>query len=182
MLGVGIDGRWPGLERGFDGILLVGYHAMDNTVDAVLAHTMSSRQLQWIKINGVEMGEMEIEAAVTGMLGVPAIFVSSDDKGVAEAKKFMPWVETVTTKIGLGWNAAISKHPLAAAEEIREGVKLAVARLGEMKTFKLKSPMTVEIRYKRLDEAQAAERGKQGWKRIDPYTVRKRVKSITEVF
>ena len=89
---------------------------MDNTVDGVLAHSFSSTGYQYIKVNGVEVGEMAIDAALAGDHGVPCIFVASDDKGAAEAKRFMPWVETVATKQGLGWNMAISKHPARAVE------------------------------------------------------------------
>ncbi len=170
-LGVGFPHRFPGMDETFAGVLLIGYHAKDNTEDAVIAHTFSSRTYQWVKVNGMEVGEIALDAAVAGELGVPVIFVASDDKGVAEAKQFLPWVETVVTKHALGWNAAVSKHPKRVEREIYEAVRRAVQRLPEMRPFRFPSPVQVEIRYKRLEEAERATRGATCWHRIDPYTV-----------
>ena len=74
-LGVGFPHRFPGMDESFDGVLFIGYHAMDNTVDAVICHTFSSATYQYMKVNGVEVGEMEIDGAMAGELGVPLIFV-----------------------------------------------------------------------------------------------------------
>jgi len=179
-VGVGGKQRWPGLDSSFSGVLLIGYHPMDNTIDGVLAHTYSSVSYQHVKVNGVEVGEMAVDAASAGEKGVPLIFVASDDQGTAEAKHFMPWVETVATKQGLGRNLAISKHPLQAADEIYTGVKRAMVRLNDMQIFSFDSPATVEIRYKRLEEAEATARSKAGWERVDPYTVRKDFAQLSE--
>jgi D-amino peptidase len=181
-LGAGAPRRWPGLDKSFAGVLFVGYHAMDNTPGAVLAHTYDPDAYQWVKINGVEIGEIEIDAAIAGMVSVPLIFVASDDKGVAEAKRFMPHVQTVATKRGLGWNVCISKHPRRAAEEIHLGAKLAAERLKEMKLFKFKMPGTMEVRYKRIECAQAAVREPSPWVRIDPFTVRRKVSCSSDIF
>ncbi len=179
-LGVGFKHRFPGMDETFTGVLLIGYHPKDNTEDGVIAHSYSSRTYQWIKVNGIEMGEIGLDAAVAGELNVPVIFVASDDKGVAEAKELMPWVETVTTKQGFGWNAAVSKHPKRVEREIYEAVKRAVERLPEMKPFKLSSPLHVQIRYKRLEDAERATRGITVWRRIDPYTVEATFERITD--
>lgn len=182
VLGSDYEKRLPGVDSSFAGLLLVGYHAMDNTSDAVIAHTFSSTTYQSIKVNGREVGEMAVDAAIAGRRGVPIIFVSSDDKGVSEAKEFFPSVHTVTTKQGLGWNAALSKHPLRVLDEIYAGAKEAVRRRGEMKVFTFDSPITVEIRFKRLEAAQAKSRTHGGWERVDAYTVRKRGESIEDFY
>lgn len=179
-LGVGFPHRFPGMDETFSGVLLIGYHPKDNTEDGVIAHTYSSRTYQWVKVNGVEMGEIGLDAAVAGEIGVPVIFVASDDKGVAEAREIMPWVETVATKQGFGWNAALSKHPKRVEREIYEAVKRAVSRLPEMRPFKLPKPIHVQIRYKRLEDAERATRGITVWRRIDPYTVETTFERITD--
>ncbi len=181
-LGSGAGARLPAVTPESAGLLLVGYHAMDNTADAVIAHSYSSMTYQSMKINGIEMGEIEIDSAFAGLRGVPTIFVSSDDKACIEAKKFLPWVETVQTKQSLGYNMAISKHPLRVLDEIYAGVKRAAARLSEMKPFTFKSPVTMEIRYKRIEGAQARSRDKSGWERVDAYTIRKTAESITDIY
>ncbi|MDW8029940.1 MAG: M55 family metallopeptidase [Armatimonadota bacterium] len=133
-----------------------------------------------LTLGGVEMGEIGLDAAVAGEIGVPVIFVASDDKGVAEAREIMPWVETVATKQGFGWNAALRKHPKRVEREIYEAVKRAVSRLSEMRPFKLPKPIHVQIRYKRLKDAERATRGITVWRRIDPYTVEATFERITD--
>lgn len=181
-LGVDFPHRFPGLQEDFAGVVLIGYHAMDSTEDAVIAHSFSSATYQYMKMNGQEIGEMGIDGAVAGKLGVPVIFVASDDKGVAEAKRFFPNVETVTTKQALGWNAAISKHPQRVITEIHAGVQQAVARLGEMQPYRVDEPITYEIRFKRLEAAQAAARSGAGWQRLDAYTVQRTLNTLEDYY
>jgi D-amino peptidase len=181
-LGSGSAIRLPAVTQGCAGMLLVGYHAMDNTADAVIAHTYSSMTYQSMKVNGRECGEIAIDAAIAGSRGVPVIFLASDDKGVAEAQQFLPWATTVTTKQSLGYNVAISKHPLRVLDEIYAGVKRAVERRRDARPFTFTSPMTVEMRYKRIENAQNRSRDHSGWERIDAYTVRKRGETIEDFF
>jgi len=157
-LRAGFEHRFPAMDDTCAGVLLIGYHAMDGTSDAVLAHTYSSKAYQGVEVNGESVGEIALDAAVAGERNVPVIFVSGDDRCVAEARRFLPWVETVETKRAYGWNAAVSKHPCRVEREIAEGVKRAVSRLSEMQVFRFASPMTVRLRYKRLDEAERASR------------------------
>ncbi len=181
-LGKGFKHRFEWMTDDFDGVVLIGYHAMDNTVDGVMCHSFSSAAYQYMKINGKEVGEMAIDAAMAGEKGVPVIFVASDDKGTAEAEAFFPGVETVTTKQALGWNCAVSKHPKRAVNEIFEGVQKAVANRNEIAPFSFDSPLEFEIRYKRLERAESVSRGYQCAERIDPYTVRYQLDGIGEYF
>ena len=181
-LGKGFEHRFPGMDDSFDGVAFVGYHAMDNTIDGVMCHTFSSKTNQWIKINGQEVGEMAIDGAVAGELGVPVIFTSSDDKGTAEAERFFPGVVTVTTKQALGWNGAVSKHPKRAIAEIYEAVQTAVTKRDEITPFTFDSPLEMEVRYKRLESAESASRGYNAAERVDAYTVRRKLQSITDYY
>ena len=181
-LGVGFPHRWPGLEKDFAGVALIGYHAMDNTIDGVICHSFSSASYQYMKVNGREVGEMGIDGAMAGRLGVPVVLVASDDKGVAEAQSFFPWAETVATKQGLGWNGALSKHPKRAVTEVFAAAQRAASRLGEMKPFTFAEPLDFEIRYKRIEAAQAASRGYKRGERLDPYTVRWQLDKLSDYF
>lgn len=182
LLGVNFEHSWPTLDQSFSGVLMVGYHPMDNTPNGVIAHTYSSTGYQWVKVNGTEVGEIAIHAMVAGEFGVPVIFVASDDKGTAEAKRFLPWVETVATKKGLGWNLALSKHPARVLDEIYEGVRRGVARLQDMKPLSYNAPLKLEMRYKRLENAQNTVREKEGWSLVDPYTVEKTFERLSDFY
>ncbi len=181
-VGTDPEHRWPGLDDGFAGVVLIGYHPRDNTANGVLAHTFSSVAYQYMKVNGVEVGEIAIDAAMAGEIGVPVIFVASDDRGTAEARQFLPWIETVATKTGLGRNLAVSLHPQRAIEAIYRGVDKAVHRIGEMRPFSFSQPLMLEIRHKRIETAQRLVREQTGWQLVDPYTTRKEFERLSQYF
>ncbi len=179
-LGTGFPHRFPGLDASFAGVLLVGYHAMDNTADAVMSHSFSSATYQYVRINGREVGEVEIDAAMAGDQGVPLILVAGDDRCVAEACAFFPGIESAVTKTAYGWNAAISKHPRRAVADIYAAAQRAARRCREIAPFRLAAPVQLEVRFKRLDAAQAASRGYRGGQRVDPYTVRWELERLSD--
>lgn len=156
-IGSTVGNRYPVLDNTFAGVVMIGYHAMASNGEAVLAHTYSSVKYQHIKVNGVELGEVGIDGAIAGEKGVPVIFVSGDDKCVAEAKDIMPWIETVETKQSFAYTRIISKHPKTVIKEIYDGVQHAVKRIDEMKCFRVKTPVDIEVRYRRTDMATHAK-------------------------
>lgn len=173
VLGSGSGTRFPAIDNSFGGVLFIGYHAREATPHAVLAHTYSSVAYQAYMINGIPVGEMEIDAAFAGAHNVPVIFASSDAAGAAQAKESFPWAETVATKRGLGWNMAVSLHPKAACGAIYAAVTQACGRLPEMCPYTFRLPMEVSIRYKRMDAAAAAQlydRERRPFARPDGFT------------
>ena len=189
VLGTGFRRRWPGLDGAFAGVVMVGYHAMEvfdpeaqtrrGTRGGVLAHTYSHPAVRWIKVNGQPVGELALDAAVAGELGVPAIFVSSDACGCQEARSFLPWIEAVVTKDSRGRNAAFSQHPARACEAIYTGIRRAVGRLGEMKPFAFPAPLEMELRFKRVSQAVKARLRWPGWRLAGPHTIRRRFDDLS---
>jgi len=175
-------GRFAMMDESFSGVVFVGYHSRDNVCGAPLAHTYNSSAYQWMKINGREVGELAIDAAVAGSLGVPPLMVVGDDKMVAEACEFFPGICSVQTKVGYSWNAALSKHPRRVLAEIEAAAREAVAGRGRMQPFGFAAPLEVEVRYKRLEAADAACRPSSGAVRVDAYTVKRTIGSIREFF
>ena len=74
-----------------DGVVFIGYHAGDNTPGAVLCHTYSMVNYAWNKIDGKQVGEFEMDAALLGKKGAKSIFLSGDQFVVEQAKKACPW-------------------------------------------------------------------------------------------
>ena len=91
--------RMPDIAS-FDGLILIGYHAMAGTPGAVIDHTWSYGW-QNFYINGRKSGEIALEAGIAGDNGVPILMVSGDDKACAEAKALLKDVITVQVKKGL---------------------------------------------------------------------------------
>ena len=81
-LGSGFGARIPGMDETFSGLLFIGYHAREGTKDGVLAHTYSSATYQHVRINGKDVGEMEVDAAWAGKYGVKVLFTATDAAGV----------------------------------------------------------------------------------------------------
>lgn len=180
MLGTGFNRRFPGLDESFTGALMIGYHAMEGTPGGVLAHTYSPYAYRAIRVNGETVGEIELDGSVAGELGVPVIFLASDDHGCSEGQRFMPWIETIATKEGLGRNCAHSKHPLVAQDEIYAGVRKAVERIEEMKPFTFDKPALVEIQFKKVIQALKARVRRRGWRLGGAKTIRTSLTSMLD--
>jgi len=99
-----IQGPTPG-ERfkdidGSEALILLGYHAMAQTKNALFAHSYSSASIQMMYLNGKPVGEIGIDSRIAGEHHVPVVMVSGDDKTMKEAKEWIPGVVTCQTKKG----------------------------------------------------------------------------------
>lgn len=185
LMGSGHKGRFVGIDDSFSGILFIGYHARENTAGAVLAHSYSSVAYQHIKINGLEVGEMEIDAAYAGQHGVPVLFLAGDHACVQEAKEMFGDIGTVETKTALSWSSAISKQPDLVCDEIYATVQESVKRQSSASPFRITGPVEVEIRYKRMDRAGSVslyDQDGRPFKLSDPFTRVGTLRSITDLF
>ena len=96
------------LDESVDGMILLGFHAMNGTEDGVLHHTQSSKAEAKYWYDGVERGELYQEAVIAGHFGVPIMMVTGDEAVCREAKNTLgDDVVTVTVKKGLSREAAV---------------------------------------------------------------------------
>lgn len=128
-----------------DGVILLGYHAMAGTMNAVLEHTMSSARIQNVWLNGEKAGETAIDAAVLGDMGIPVIMVSGDDKVCDEAKKLLPWAETACVKQGMGVMTTAMLPPHKSDAVLKNAIRNALARINEMKPYVLSKPVKCRV-------------------------------------
>jgi D-amino peptidase len=173
--------RFAALDKSFDGLILLCHHAMAGAEKGILAHSYSSLSVHRMILNGKPIGEIGCDAAIAGERGVPVIFVSSDDIGCVEAKKFLGRdLVTVATKQGLGRNCALSLSPQKAQALTEEGVANAVKTRHTRKPYRIKGPYVMEKVYKWESQADAAAKA-PGAERLDPYRVRSASKSLEEL-
>ncbi|MGH9602073.1 MAG: M55 family metallopeptidase [Terriglobales bacterium] len=137
-------GMMQGLDDSFAAVMFIGYHARGSTADGVLDHTYSA-ELKVVKLNGREVGEYGLNAALAGHYGVPVIFVSGDRAATEQAKEFIPGVEVAAVKQGIGRTAALTLPPDVARQLVADGVKRALGRRSEIKPVSLRLPITLEI-------------------------------------
>jgi D-amino peptidase len=143
-----------GLDRSFDAVVFIGYHARAGTPDAVLKHTMSLSLFD-VMLNGVRLPEAGWNAAIAGYFDVPVVFVSGDAAIARQAGEILGNVETVVVKEGMG-RAAKMLHPSKARELIRRGVAAALNNLGAYKPYKPAPPYKLEIVFTDENLAQRA--------------------------
>lgn len=132
------------IDESYDAVLCVGYHAKNGTPDATLDHTMSSKNIRNVEINGVSLPEIGINALIAGYHEVPVIFVAGDQAICDQSKTLFGEIENVAVKKGIG-NAALNLHPEVAREKITKGAEKALLDLKKYKPYKLKSPYTLKL-------------------------------------
>jgi len=143
---------WPrhlsmmaGIDESFDAVIFIGYHASTANVSGVRAHTMSSATLTSVKLNGVEVPEGGMNAAIAGHFGVPIVAVSGDDAAVAEVRKFTGAIPGAEVKRAISFHSAATLTPKTAQDLIRARVKEGVQQRATAKAYVLRGPVTLEI-------------------------------------
>jgi len=136
-----------GLDETFDGVILLGYHAMNGTPDGVLHHTQSSIAEAKYYYDGIERGEIYQSAVIAGHFNVPVILVTGDEAACKEAKETLgEGLPTVSVKKGISREAAFLISPEETKFLLMEGAKKAIKALPELKPYKIKLPVRLKIR------------------------------------
>jgi len=146
---------WPrplmmmqGIDSSFDAAIFIGYHSGTTNPEGVRAHTISSARLADVRLNGASVPEAGVNAAIAGHFGVPVIMVSGDDAAVKETQALLGDVEGAVVKWAYGFHSARTMTPEAARDLIREKVQRAVGRIRDFKPYKMKAPVTLDVRFK----------------------------------
>ena len=146
----------PGLDRmsfaeGYDRIFYFGYHAMEGTLGGVLAHTMNSSAVQYYKLNGKYIGEIDMDAYIAASHGMPSCLFVGGDIACAQAARAVDGIVTVVTKRELSRNRAEFRDNAELFEDIRAAAKEAYKK--ELKPVTLAFPAVMEKSFKRTEDA-----------------------------
>jgi D-amino peptidase len=171
-----------GLDESFDLVYFVGYHSGVGIAASLMDHTYSARTFHRIRVNGIEVDEGMINAALAGYFGVPVGFVSGDDKLVRRARREFGRIETVQTKQGSSRFAAISRHPQAVLRELRDRASCAARRCTEFRPYRLggRRPV-IEMEFTDTIRADLAALI-PGVARADGRTIRYRAENFLELY
>ena len=145
-----------GIDASFAAALFIGYHASEWTADAVRGHTISSARLLGVKLNGMEVSEGIYNAALAGQFGVPIAFISGDRLAVSQLQKVVPGAEGAIVKEPFGYHSAQTVTPARGQALIRDGVKRAMAKLGTLQPYRVKTPIDLEVGFKLTIDAERA--------------------------
>ena len=182
-----LPGRFYFIGEGekYDGIFLVGYHAREGTIGGVLAHTYDSKGIQYYKLDGKEIGEVELDSYIAGSAhGVATLMVSSDEACCRQARESLPGVKTVVTKYGHNRNSA---DLLGTEEVLRALYDTTVEAISSPAApVPFTFPCVFEVRHTRMEDAERRlalfrERGSDAEYAGDAHTVRVTFHSVEEV-
>lgn len=115
-----------GLDDSFDGVMYIGYHSGAGMPTSPLSHTNTGNP-SCIRINGEHASEFMVNSYIASMHNVPVLFISGDQGICNAAKKLIPNITTVETKIGVG-GSTINLAPEKVIELIRDNVEKSLKK------------------------------------------------------
>lgn len=139
-------------DNEYDCICFFGYHAMEGTLGGVLAHTMNSKMVQFYKLNGSYIGEVDMDSYIASSKGIPSVFFAGGNIACKQAKRAVPEIITVITKEELSRNEAIFRDNNELFSDIKENIVKAIKTKATPSV--LKYPCTFEKSFKRVEDAQ----------------------------
>lgn len=147
-----------GIDETYDAVIFIGYHARAGTEGGVLDHTISGGSVLSISVNGIEMGETELNALIAGWYGVPVVLIAGDSTVCRQAQKALgDELEVAPVKEAVGRYAANTLTPEKAQGLIYDKTKAALEKLEKMRPYKLQPPYRFELRFLRSYMADRAE-------------------------
>jgi D-amino peptidase len=143
-----------GIDASFDGVFFTGYHARAGSSFANIDHTYyGPNMVQGVWLNGIEVGEVGLNAALAGYFGVPVLLLTGDQTACAQAKELLGAdLETVVVKEAVGRVAAKNLHPTKVHTLIRAAAERAVKQ--KRAPFVLNPPITLRLALTRSSQAE----------------------------
>lgn len=117
-----------GLDDDFDLAFFVAFHSRAGTPGGLLSHTWAGAIVHSLHLNGREVGETAINAALCADRGIPVGLVTGADDVCREATADLPGVETAQVKTALGFDIANCLPPATTQRRIREAAARAAER------------------------------------------------------
>lgn len=171
-----------GIDPSFAVVLFIGYHAMVGRNSGVMNETYWGREVLEFRLNGEPIGELAMNAAIAGAMGVPVGMVSGDDAVADEARALLgESVEVAVVKESLERFAAICLPPAVTAPLIRDAARRAVQRSALMRPWVVEGEVEFEVDWASTAEAATAALV-PGCRRVSPRTTAYRADSYMEAF
>ena len=151
-----------GIDKTFDAVVFIGYHAKAGTPNAILEHTSTGNVIDF-SVNGVSLPEGGYNAIVAGLSGVPVVFAAGDKALVDQLQALLGPIEAVAVKEEIN-DAVLSLSPKQAQGRIRGGVEAAVRNRAKYKPFTMAGPyaMVLKVRAEKPNLYKGVERSGPG--------------------
>ncbi len=127
--------------------MFVGFHSRAGTPGGLLCHTWAGAVVHKLIMNGKEVGETAINAALLGDRNIPVGLVCGADDVAKEAKEDLGHVEVAITKEALGVDLASCWGPQKTLPMLQESAATAMRRFnnGEFNPYIVTGPVNIEI-------------------------------------
>jgi len=171
-----------GMEAGMDGLILLGYHAMNGVEDGVLHHTQSSLGENKYWYNGVESGEIAQSSLVASYYDIPPIMCTGDLRCCEEAVRFLGnHIVTVVVKEGYSRTSCKMLAPKKARELIRDAAERAMSIIPQCEPYRTGLPITARMQLKSKEDIdRIVEAGRS--RRVDEYTVERTIDDPRDIY
>ena len=173
-------GMVQGLDSTYDGLVLLGVHAMAGAAGGFLAHT-GSGAVAGLWLNGTEVGEGGLNSYMAGALGVPVLMVAGDSAATLELRALIPGLRTVATKTAIGSSAARMLHPDVVRGRLKTTITEALAGRASARPIRVTQPVTVRFQSDQTTRADILE-AIPGVKRIDGTTIEYPARTMREAY
>jgi len=149
--------------------------------DALLARTCAD-DIAGLSINGSELGEVGLEAALAGEAGVPLAFASGDEACAGEARELLgDDVEAVVVKRALTPTSAFCLPLSRTNRLLREAAARAMRKAPHVPPVVFQSPTTLEVVLRDPAGAEALA-GHEGIERLDANRVAAKARDILSAY
>ena len=162
-------GMVQGLDSTYDAAIFLGFHARAGTKGAFLGHTSIGLSVQSVWLDGREVGEAELCAAMAAYMGVPVILASGDSAFVTQFRETSR-AELVATKVAEGSGSARTFHPKVVQERLAAATRRGLARASADGQSPTRKPVTLRVRYGMPGQSEALE-AIPGMRRVDGQTM-----------
>ncbi|MFB3853859.1 MAG: M55 family metallopeptidase [Vicinamibacterales bacterium] len=144
-----------GIDRTYDAVVFVGYHARAGSAPAILDHTISSATIRSIEVNGRELPELGLNAAIAGYYGVPVIMLSGDTETCAQAKQILgDSIVTAAVKEAITRVSARMFPAEAARARLQEAAAEALGKRTSIEPFQIAAPYAFEVDFNTSAQAE----------------------------
>ncbi len=133
-----------GLDSTFAGMVLLGLHSKSGTPGGLLSHTYEL-DIADLRLNGVSVGEIGMEAAIAGDYGVSVVLITGDSAAIQEAEELLPGVRGISVKEALSQEGALC-YPLSVTTDlIAKAAAGVVQSPPEVKPYSVGNTATLEV-------------------------------------
>lgn len=176
-----------GYDESFDAMMLHGFHGMAGS-EGVLAHSFYPFPKN-IWVDDLKIGEIALNMAGFGEVGVPTVMVTGDSAAIDEARALVPQMEAAVVKWPLGEKEklgalsvrkAISLSPKKAQDTVRKAAEKAMSLIDSIEPYRFPDQFDLKVEYVEPKYADGLAKA-PGMTRLDDVTIMKRCEGLADI-